>query len=529
MRFQLAHALFAACLPAATLTAQPVAPLEQSAQLERSAKAPPHLFFRVILGRNFTESQSGRLLLFVTKGASANGVDTNSFAPQAVSVAAKEVYDAAPGSSIEVDTDDVAFPAGFSSLAPGSYSAQAVLDIRHDYNYLGRSAGDPISEVASLDRFDPAGMAEPVLTLNSTVPESAASSQGEQGIHLEDFVSPALSRFWGRPVHMRCWVVEPPGYRQHPGSHYPGVYYTHGFGGNLARIRPVAVDVYRRMTDKKMPEMVWILLDESLPTGTHEFADSVNNGPWGKALTTELIPHLESRYRLDGRAGARFLNGHSSGGWATLWLQVTYPRFFGGTWSTSPDPSDFHDFVGPDLYASHANVYRRSDDSLYPVVRDHGKVIATFEDFARLEAVLGPYGGQLASFEWVFSPRGPDGRPIPMFDRVTGAVDSAVVRTWEKFDIARTLEANWPALAPNLNGKIHVMVGTADTFYLDGAAHRLKAVLDRLGATAEVAFIEGRTHFDLDADPRASLDQIAKRMYQTWQSNAPRGQSANRK
>jgi len=99
-----------------------------------------------------------------------------------------------------------------------------------------------------------------------------------------------------------------------------------------------------------MPETIWILLDESLPTGTHEFADSVNNGPWGTALTTELIPHLESRCHSDARAGARFLNGHSSGGWATIWLQVTYSRIFGGTWSTSPDPSDFHDFVGPDLY-----------------------------------------------------------------------------------------------------------------------------------------------------------------------------------
>jgi S-formylglutathione hydrolase FrmB len=327
-------------------------------------------------------------------------------------------------------------------------------------------------------------------------------------------------------------VVEPPGYKEHSSVRYPAVYYTHGFGGNLARIRPVAGDVYRRMTEKKMPATMWILLDESLPTGTHEFADSVNNGPWGKALTSELIPYLESRYRLDARAGARFLNGHSSGGWATLWLQVTYPEVFGGTWSTSPDSSDFHDFTGPDLYTPHANVYRRSDGSLYPLIRNDGKVVASFKDFARLEGVLGPYGGQFASFEWVFSPRGPDGRPTPMFDRVTGDVDATVVRAWEKYDIARTLEANWPALSPNLNGKIHVIVGTADTFYLDGAAHKLKAVLDRLGANAQVTFLEGRTHFDLykaDADPRGLMDQIAARMYRTWQSGSPVSKRAGRK
>ncbi len=511
MFFRLLSRALIAALAAFGLAAQP---------------AGPHLFFRVVLGNNFTASQSGRLLLFLSKENHPKSVDTNPFAPQDVSVAAREVHDLTPGGAIEIDTDDIAFPAGFSHLAPGSYSAQAVLDVRHEYNYVGRTPGDPISEVTALEHFAP-GAAEPLLTLNSTVPESAPpvreDARASAAIHAEDFVSPALSRFWGRPIHMRCWVVEPPGYSEHPGVRYPAVYYTHGFGGNMARLRPQAGTLYRGMTDRKMPEMVWIFLDESLPTGTHEFADSVNNGPWGKALTTELIPHLESRYRLDARVGARFLNGHSSGGWATLWLQVTYPRIFGGTWSTSPDPSDFHDFTGPDLYAPHANVYHRPDGSLFPVIRDKGKVVATFEDFARLEEVFGHYGGQLASFEWVFSPRGPDGRPLRMFDRVTGDVDAAVVRAWEKYDIARTLEANWPALSPNLNGKIHVIVGTADTFYLDGAAHKLKAVLDRLGANAEVTFVEGRTHFDLDADPRASLDLIAARMYHVWQSSSTAG------
>ena len=271
-----------------------------------------------------------------------------------------------------------------------------------------------------------------------------------------------------------------------------------------------------------MPPMVWIMLDESSPTGTHEFADSVNNGPWGRALTTEFIPYLESRYKLDRRPGARFLNGHSSGGWATLWLQVTYPKIFGGTWSTSPDPSDFHDFTGPDIYAPHANMYRKPDGSLYPLIRDNGKVLMTMKSFAQMEAVLGPYGGQLASFEWVFSPRGPDGRPMQLFDRATGDVDPAVAQAWQKYDIVHVLTANWPRLAPDLNGKIHVFVGTADTFYLDGPAHLLKAALDSLHARAEVTFIEGRTHMNLykvGDDPYGLYDQISAEMYKDWQAS----------
>jgi hypothetical protein len=220
---------------------------------------------------------------------------------------------------------------------------------------------------------------------------------------------------------------------------------------------------------------------------------------------------------MDARTNSRFLQGHSSGGWATLWLQTRYPKLFGGTWSTSPDPSDFHDFTGVDLYADHANVYTAPDGSKRPLVRMDGKVADTLEEFSRLEVVLGPVGGQQASFDWVFSPRGPDGRPVRMFDRVTGAVNPDVVAYWrDHYDIAHRIAANWKTLKPDLYGKIHVAVGTADTFYLDGAAHRLQGVLDGLGAKSRFQFIPGRTHFDLyriGDDDRALLNVFAWEMY----------------
>ena len=334
---------------------------------------------------------------------------------------------------------------------------------------------------------------------------------------LLDFVSPSLSAFWGRPIHMRGWVLTPPGYDAKASGRYPTVYYTQGFGGNNDRVMGPLSNVNAAMAKGEMPPMIWVFLDESSPTGTHEFADSVNNGPWGHALTAELIPQLESQYRMDGRPDGRFLNGHSSGGWATLWLQTRYPKIFGGTWSTSPDPSDFHDFTGIDLYAPDANAYRRPDGLAYPLVRDNARVLGTFEQFAKLERVLGSYGGQLASFEWVFSPRGRDGRPEPMFDRDTGAVDPAVVAYWrDHYDIAYRLQQQWPQLKADLDGKIHLYVGTADTFYLDGAAHRLQAVPDGLHAKSEFHFLPDRTHFDLykqGEDRQALLKQISWEMY----------------
>jgi hypothetical protein len=150
-------------------------------------------------------------------------------------------------------------------------------------------------------------------------------------------------------------------------------------------------------------------------------------------------------------------------------------------------------------------------------VRNHDKVLGTFEQFAKLERVLGSYGGQLASFEWVFSPRGKDGRPVPMFDRDTGAVDPAVVAYWrDHYDIAHRLQQQWPQLKPDLDGKIHHYVGTADTFYLDGSAHKLKAVLDGLGAKTEFRFLPDRTHGNLywiGEDHHGLLKQISWAMY----------------
>ena len=504
----------------------------------RDADPAPAPRFTVSLPTGATAVAGGRLLVFATEAGAARAaakdgkvdeIDANPFRGTRTAVAARDIGHLQTGEAVAVDGDQDALPA-FSQLPPGDYLVQAVLDVDHSYAYSGRGPGDLVGPVTAvhLPASTPIslqlGPAVPAATPWALSPRMLTP---EIGKHLEqakaharplDFRSPALSAFWGRPVTMRGWVLLPPGYEAGK-QRYPTVYFTHGFGANADYLAGYAAGVYAATAEGKMPPMIWVFLDQSTPTGTHEFADSVNNGPWGTALTEELIPSLESRYRMDAAPSGRFLTGHSSGGWATLWLQVRYPKVFGGTWSTSPDPADFHDFTGVDLYAPSANAYRRSDDSPVPLVRDQGKVLGTFEGFARLERVLGAWGGQLTSFEWVFSPRGPDGRPMPMFDRDTGKVDPQVVAYWRAhYDIVARLQRDWPALKPDLDGKIHVYVGTADTFYLDGAAHRLDTALKALGAKAEVHFVPDRTHFDLyktDEDPRGLLLQIAREMYAT--------------
>ena len=494
-------------------------------QAQSSAPAPQHSFFHISLSNAFQSPASGRLLLFIgpvpADGKPADAVDIQMMSLTSVYIAAKEIPTLAPGATIDLDADDIAFPAPLSQAPNGKYQVQAVLDVHHSYNYDGRSAGDLVSVPAIID-LPIVGSSLPSLTLSQTLPAPPDPLELNPEVNAAtrpiDLVSPSLSSFWGRDIHLRGWVLLPPGYASHPGDHYPTVYFTHGFGGTLfglrARYAPV---LYDRMTQGKMPEMIWVLLDESSPTGTHEFADGVNNGPWGTALTTELIPSLESTYRMDARTSGRFLQGHSSGGWATLWLQTRYPNIFGGTWSTSPDPSDFHFFSTIDLYAPNANFFHTADGKLHPMLRDHGQPRATMQQLAQAELVLGDYGGQLASFEWVFSPRGPDGRPAQLFNRTTGHIDPKVAAYWRShYDIVERLKNNWKTIGPDLKGKIHLFVGTDDTFYLDGAAHSLQKTLEQLGGEAQFIFLPDRSHFNVyvqGEDRFALFDRIAAEMY----------------
>jgi enterochelin esterase-like enzyme len=490
------------------------------------AQTQPQVFFRVTAAPSLAGPLKGRLLIFIKRGAGDKEIDSEEFHPQEAWVTAREVQDLLPGHSVQVNADEIAFPKAFSNLPAGDYEAQAVLDVNHTYSYGGRGPEDWISSVTPLPHWSPGEGAEPDLTLDhhpSPHPQRTARleklrEQAQSGIACkEELVSKLLTRFWGRPTSIKAWIILPPGYSQNTRTRYPTVYWTHGFGGNLDYSLAVGLPLYTRMKEGKMPPMIWVMLDESIPQGTHEFADSVNNGPWGAALTTEFIPYLEHKYRMDARRDARFLNGHSSGGWATLQLEVNYPKIFGGTWSTSPDPSDFHDFTGANLYAPNANVYHLPDGSPMPIIREHGKVQVTFEQISRLEAVLGPYGGQISSFDWVFSPKGENGAPVPMFDRQTGAVDPVVIKYWhDHYDLAHLVQANWPQRGRDLKGRIHLFVGTADTFYLDGSAHKFEAVLQRLGADPHFTYIPDRTHFDLYAvgpDHNGLFNQIANEMY----------------
>jgi hypothetical protein len=291
-------------------------------------------------------------------------------------------------------------------------------------------------------------------------------------------------------MQLRAGVVLPPSFAKEPERKYPVVYEVTGFGGNhFAAFLASA----RKAWNVGDTEMIWVVLDGNCRLGHHVFADSENNGPVGKALVEELIPQLEKFSR---GSGVRFTTGHSSGGWSSLWLQVTYPETFAGCWSTAPDPVDFRDFQLVNIYAKDINIFTDPEGNQRPLARREGKPILFYKPFSDMEEYMGR-GGQLGSFEAVFSPRGKDGKPRKLWDRKTGAVDPEVAKAWEKYDIRLILERNWKTIGPKLAGKIHVFCGEEDTFYLDGATRLLKESLANLKSDAVVELFPKRHHGNL--------------------------------
>ena len=82
-------------------------------------------------------------------------------------------------------------------------------------------------------------------------------------------------------------------------------------------------------------------------------------------------------------------------------------------------------------------------------------------------------------FMAVYGPVGEDGYPRPLYDKWTGEIDREVAEHWrENYDLRYILERDWEDLGPKLVGKLHVYMGTMDTFFLEEATRLLEAFLE---------------------------------------------------
>ena len=240
-------------------------------------------------------------------------------------------------------------------------------------------------------------------------------------------------------MHLGAHILLPEGFDEHPEARYPLVIF-HGhhpetFGGFREAppdpdlkpdyserfklsgynriVQEHAHQFYKEWTGPNYPRMIIIEIQHANPFYDDSYAvNSANLGPYGDAITYELIPYLEKKYRAIGAGWARFLYGGSTGGWEALAAQVFYPKEYNGCYAACPDPIDFRAYTVVNIYedknAYHAEGPWRKVKR--PGLRDYlGHIATTLEDMNRRELVLGTKGRsgqQWDIWEAVFSPVG---------------------------------------------------------------------------------------------------------------------------
>jgi hypothetical protein len=439
------------------------------------------------------DAYSGRVYLFFSQQENPEPrLGPNWFTPEPF--ASVDVRDWQPETALTITAETSglrAFPQPLAELSLEKLHVQAVARFNDWERSVGSGAGNGISPVVSLPE---APGDEPVrLVIDRLVPpREFVDTKWSQQLSIR---STRLSEFHRRDVLVKAAVLLPKSYYDQPERRYPTIFNVPGFGGTLffgRRDEPIDEQ------NSGDVEFLRVTLDPNCPWGHHVFADSETNGPWGTALVTEWLPEYERQFRAVAAPHGRLLTGHSSGGWSSLWLQISHPAIFGGVWSTAPDSVDFRDFQRINVYRANEDAYRDPEGNRRPIARKRGTddVALWYDDFDRMEQVLG-HGGQFASFEAVFSPRGLDGGPLRLWDRVTGDIDPTIARTWERYDIRLVIERHWETLASQLKGKLHVHMGELDTFYLEGATRLLKESLERLGSDAVVEIHPGKDHGSL--------------------------------
>jgi hypothetical protein len=410
-------------------------------------------------------------------------------------------------------------------VPPGEYFVQVVL---HKYETFRRADGHTVK--LPMDRGEgqhwqlapgnlyskpqkitlrPGG--EPLrIVLDQTIPPIPAPADTKYIRHLR-IQSALLTKFWGRPMFLSANVLVPEGFDDHPQAHFPLMIFEDHFNDDFHDFRTTPPDpnlkpdyserfhisgynriqqeeaykFYQQWIAPNFPRFLVVQLNHANPYYDDSYAvNSANLGPYGDAIETELIPAIEKQFRALGQGWARFTYGGSTGGWEALAVQLFYPDHYNGAFAACPDPVDFRGFTNVNLYED-KNAFYLSGPHLrveQQGERDYlGRTLTSTRLINQYELALGSHGRSGEQFDiWqaVYGPVGQDGYPQPIFNKETGEIDPNTAAYWkDHFDLSAMLARNWSKLGPQLEGKIHVYVGSADTYFLNDAVYYLEDVL----------------------------------------------------
>lgn len=432
------------------------------------------------------------------------------------------------GTPIVVDDSARGFPLDDLTQVPaGTYYVQVLLNRYKNFTLANgkvvslppdqgegqqwnRKPGNFLSDPVEIEIGNPdSGTVE--LVLDRVIPEITPPEDTAFVKHIR-MRSKLLSDFWGEDVYLGAHVLLPRGFDEHPEARYP-LMINHGhfpadFGGFRqdppdADLEPEysdrfdvqgynviqqqeAHDFYKEWTSDDFPRFIVIEIQHPTPYYDDSYAvNSASQGPYGDALTYELIPYIEEQFRGIGEGWARFTYGGSTGGWEAMAVQVFYPDEYNGAFIACPDPIDFRAYLTVNIYEeSNAYWYDSQFQKLpRPGHRDYlGNIHASQYDYNRLETVLGDKGRsgqQYDIWEATYSPMGEDGYPVRLWDKDSGDINPEVAEYWkENFDLRHILERDWATLGPKLEGKLHIYAGDMDNYYLNNAVYLTEQFLE---------------------------------------------------
>jgi len=464
------------------------------------------------------------------------------------------------GSVVEMVEGDPAirgYPlAGLEELPPGEYLIQAYLNVYTTFHRadghvvemhlnsgagqsLWRAPGNAYSEPVRV-RIDPQGDETQTvhLTLERVIAPIEPLETGEslqQGnprdrgelVRFVKIRSEEVSEFWGHDMYIGANILLPADYWENPNRRYPVLYMQGHFPGRGAPFgysdegsgsRGRSAGLSELWRSPQAPGIIVVSIRDANPFYDTSYSlNSANVGPYGDAITQELIPYIEEHFRAIPEGWARLLAGGSTGGWEALAMQVFYPEFFGGSWGWCPDPVDFHYYQIVNVYEDD-NAYERGTEWVKVerpnARRPDGNIVSTIRQENYYEFAAGPNsrsGGQWAIWEALFGPVGSDGYPAPIWDPVSGAIDREVAEYWRMhYDLVDILGRQWPTLGPSLTGKIHVTVGDMDSYYLNDAVYLMEEMFSTLTDPSPDATFEygrGKPHCWIGSSPwRAGED-----------------------
>jgi hypothetical protein len=361
--------------------------------------------------------------------------------------------------------------------------------------------------------FDPAASNQIDLLIGKIIPPISEPLSTKYIRHIK-IQSKLLTEFWGRPMYIGAHILLPEGFDEHPMVKYPLAIFHGHFPADFDGFRTIPPDenlkpdtstrfrisgynrivqqeayaFYKQWTGPGFPRVLAVEIQH--PTPYYDDSYAVNSecmGPYGDAITYELIPEIEKQFRGIGQGWARFMYGGSTGGWEVLAAQVFYPDQYNGCYAACPDPVDFHHYTTIDIYNDQNAFFPKSDyrKTMRPAERDSlGYIKTTIKETNQRELALGDRsrsGDQFDIWEAVFSPADKDGYPKRIFDKYTGVIDSSVAQYWkEHYDLTYIIKRDWPKIGDKLKGKIHIYVGEMDSYYLNDAVYFAEDMLKKL-------------------------------------------------